>query len=393
MGLLDRFRKNDLRNENITKQTYKIVTESLNSFSSWGGNTFDNDLVRSIIRVKAQAIGKAIPKHVRRNEDGLKINPEPYMRELLKEPNPVMTMQQLLEKVVAQLELNNNAFIFIYRDDNGYPIQLIPINSTSVTPAYNASNKLFLVFQLNNGTELTAAYSDIIHLRKDFNEDAIFGTSPHMALRKLMGVMHTMDEGIVNAIKNSFVIRWLLQFNQQLRPEDVEKQTKQFADAFLNQENGTGVAGVDNKAIATQIKDYSKTAPDGERDSIKERLLIFFNMNEKILKGDFKEDEYIAFYETCVEPIIRQLSGEMTRKLFTRKERSYGNEITLEAFDMTYASLSTKLAMYQMIDRKALRPNEWRAMMNLAPYEGGDDFILRLDTQSHNDRNSQKGTN
>lgn len=392
MGLFKRNKNNDLRNENITKTQYKLVTESMNGFTNWGGNAYNNDLVRSIIRIKSQAIGKAIPKHVRRTEGELKINPEPYIRELLKEPNPLMTMQQLLEKTVAQLELNNNSFIFIYRDDNGYPIQLIPIDCTGVTPAYNQSNKLFLVFDLMNGNQLTAAYSDVIHLRKDYNEDAIFGTSPLPALKGLLGVMHTMDEGIVNAIKNSTLIRWLLQFNQQLRPEDIKKQTDQFAEAFLSQE-GTGVAGMDNKGEAKQIKDDSKSAQDGERDSIKERVLIFFNINEKILKGDFDENDYIAFYETCVEPIIRQLSGELTRKLFTRKERAYGNEITLEAFDMTFASMTTKLAMYQMVDRRGLTPNEWRAMMNLAPYEGGDEFVLRLDTQVHNDRNSQKDTN
>lgn len=34
-----------------------------------------------------------------------------------------------------------------------------------------------------------------------------------------------------------------------------------------------------------------------------------------------------------------------------------------------------------MVDRGAMTPNEWRATMNMAPIEGGDQPIRRLDTQ------------
>ena len=43
-------------------------------------------------------------------------------------------------------------------------------------------------------------------------------------------------------------------------------------------------------------------------------------------------------------------------------------------------SMSTKLALVQMVDRRALSPNEWRGVFNLAPVEGGDEYIMRLDT-------------
>lgn len=34
-----------------------------------------------------------------------------------------------------------------------------------------------------------------------------------------------------------------------------------------------------------------------------------------------------------------------------------------------------------MVDRGAMTPNEWRATMNMAPIEGGDKPIRRLDTE------------
>jgi hypothetical protein len=80
------------------------------------------------------------------------------------------------------------------------------------------------------------------------------------------------------------------------------------------------------------------------------------------------------------EPISIQLSGEYTRKIFSRRERGFGNKIYFEASNLQCASLSTKLQLMQMVDRGAMTPNEWRETMSLAPIEGGDKPIRRLDT-------------
>ena len=71
----------------------------------------------------------------------------------------------------------------------------------------------------------------------------------------------------------------------------------------------------------------------------------------------------------------------MTRKLFTRSERGFGNKIYYEAGSLQYASMSTKLQLQAMVDRGAMTPNEWREAFNLAPVPGGDVPVRRLDTQ------------
>ncbi|MCF0126956.1 MAG: phage portal protein, partial [Pseudobutyrivibrio sp.] len=58
----------------------------------------------------------------------------------------------------------------------------------------------------------------------------------------------------------------------------------------------------------------------------------------------------------------------------------FNNYIILESNKLQYASIGTKLNLVQMVDRGAMTPNEWRAVLNLAPIEGGDVPIRRLDT-------------
>ena len=116
-----------------------------------------------------------------------------------------------------------------------------------------------------------------------------------------------------------------------------------------------------------------------------------FNTNPHIVTSIATEDEQNAYFDAEIEPVLKQLSGEYTRKLFSRRERGCGNRIVFEASAWDFASTSTKLNILQMVDRGALTPNEWRRAFNLAPVDGGDKPIRRLDTQPVDRNTTQKG--
>ncbi len=372
---------NNLFNRNVSKTRFEMIEDRGNGFYAWSGSIYKSDVVRACIRPKIKAIGKLIPQHIRNNNlEGFKVNPEPYIRFLYEEPNPYMSGQVFREKMATQLALNNNAFALIVKDNNGYPVEMYNIPCVGVEAIYNREGDLFLKFTNRNGKIITYPYTNIIHLRQDINENDIFGDSPREALLPLMEVVSTTDQGIVKAIKNSGIIRWLLKFNANMRTEDIDKQTKDFVKNFLDVNNNVGAAGVDSKADAQQIdpKDYVPNAAVIDRTT--QRIYSFFNTNEKIVQSKFNEDEWNAYYEAEIEPLAMQWSNEDTRKLFTRRERGFGNKIIYTANNLQYASMSTKLGLQAMVDRGALTPNEWREVLNLPPVEDGDKPLRRLDT-------------
>lgn len=110
-----------------------------------------------------------------------------------------------------------------------------------------------------------------------------------------------------------------------------------------------------------------------------QRLYSFFGVNDKIVQAKYGEDDWNAYYESEIEPVAQQMSSEYTRKLFTRRERGFGNRIAFGGTDLSFASMSTKLALMQMVDRGAMTANEWRRVLNLPPIEGGDVAVRRLD--------------
>ncbi len=366
-------------------ERYQMISDMGNGFYSFNGNLYQSDVVRACIKPKTKAIGKAVAKHIRKSigEDGkteLKVNPEPYIRFLLEEPNPLMTGQVMQEKIANQLALNSNAFILIVKDDNGYPIELYPIPCTSVYTEYR-NNILWLRFYYRNGKNNAFPYTEIIHIRDDFFNNDVFGERPIEALEELMECITTTDQGIVKAIKNSSVIQWLLKFSHSMRQEDIKQNVENFVKNYLKVTTETfGAAGVDAKTDIQRIepKDYVPNAAINDR--ITDRVYSFFGTNKKIVQNNYNEDEWIAYYEGCIEPVIQQMSEEYTRKIFTRRERGFGNKIVFEAANLSFASMSTKMQLVQLVDRGIMTPNEVREVLHYAPIPGGDKALLRKDT-------------
>lgn len=395
MGIFDRFRKKNLGRV-VTE--YKMVSQSSNGFYVWDGKLYKSDIVRACIRPKARAIGKAVGKHIRKDmqKGSITVNPDAYIRFLLEEPNAFMTGHVFQEKLINQLELNGNAFAWIQRDENGLPIALYPINCTGVQLVVprDGSGGLYLKFFISGQNPLTAPYEDIIHLRKDYYNNDFFGESAAESLVTLMDVVGTSDQSVISAIKNGGVIRWLLKYNTTLRPEDLQKNAKEFADGFMSANSKTGgVAAVDAKADATQIHPDDFVPNAAQTDRTVDRLYSFFNTNKAIVQSSYTEDQWISYYESVIEPDLIQLSAEFTRKLFTRRERGFGNSIVFESSSLQFASMQTKLSLKDMVDRGAMTPDEWRGTLGLAPIPGGDQPIRRLDTAPVTDGSGADGNN
>ncbi len=365
-----------------TMSTYKMITDVGSGFYDWNGDLYKSDIVRACIRPKAKAIGKLLAKHIRDNEQGFQTNPNRNIRFLLEEPNPLMTGQVFQEKMAVQLELNNNAFALIKRDEETYdPTEVYPIPATSVEMLEGPLGDIYLRFNFRNGKQLIAPYVDIIHLRQDFNNHDLFGDNPGEALKELMEVVNTIDQGIKQAIKNSAVVKWILKFHNVLKPEDVKQAVDDFTENYLDIDSTGGAAGADGKYDAEQVTPHNYVPDSKQMIEQTRRIYNFFNTNEEIVQSKYTEDEWNAFYESSIEPVAMQLAGEYTRKIFTRTERSHGNKIIFESSNLQYASMETKLNLVQLVDRAAMTPNEWRRVLNLPPVEGGDKLIMRLDTE------------
>lgn len=354
-----------------------MISEPNSGFFSFGRNIYQADVVRSAVRPLATSIGKTQPKH----KIGDRINPDVSIELLLSEPNQIMSMQMLLEKIIWQYRVNGNAFIFVEKDSKGKPVGLYPIISRSLELLSNNQGEYFIKFILRDGKPYTFRYTDLIHIRNDYIENEVLGDGLASSLLPLLEVVQTTDQGIISAIKNSNVVKWLLKFNTSLRPEDIKENTERFVDEYLRTDSaGIGAAGIDSKAEAIQVQPYSYVPGKEQIESTKRRILELLNTNEKIIQSNFSENEWISYYETQIEPVLIQLTNGFTKAFFNIRERALGNTIMFESNNLQFTSMQTKMQMVGWIDRGIITINEYRKILGWEPVEGGDERLLRKDT-------------
>lgn len=349
-------------------------------FSAFSGEAYDSDVVRSAVDAIARNAAKLKPKHIRRTENGVEPVNSDIEKLLSLRPNPYMDAYTFLYKIVTQLYLQNNAFVFIDIDRVSRKIKgFYPVNAAT-TEFLEYDGAIYAKFHFLGGQQVVLPYEDLIHLRRFFYKNDLYGEPSDKALNPVLDVLKTTDEGLANAIKSSAYLRGILKFTTMLKPEDMKLQRDLFVKDYLNITNNGGIAATDAKADYIPLDNEPKVANADQMKIIRDKIYNYFGVNEKIIRSNYTEYEWNAFYESTIEPLAVQMGLEFTAKIFTEAEINRGNEIIFESNRLQYASMTTKLNLLQMVDRGALTPNEWRAALNLPPIEGGDVPIRRLDT-------------
>ena len=341
-------------------------------FSPFGQNMWQSDLVRSCIRPIAEHTSKAHATCSKKPEIAKILNTN---------PNMYMNGKDFLAKVRLWLEIKNTAFIYIARDDTGKPTSFYPVPYASFE-ALEYLGGLYIKFQFNNSTarDYVFPWEDLAVLRKDYYQSDIWGDDNSAILSKL-DLINTAEQGVANAVRATANLRGILKSTKaMLSPESLKEQKEQFVTDYLNLENSGGIASIDATQDFIPITMNPSVTDAQTLKQLREDVYRYFGVNEKILTSDYNEDDMEAFYQSKIEPFLIALSEEMTRKVFTRREQDLGNAIIYESNRMGYSSNKTKLNMVQLVDRGILSPNELRQMFNMAPYEGGDEYIRRLDT-------------
>jgi HK97 family phage portal protein len=341
-------------------------------FSPFGQNMWQSDLVRSCIRPIAEHTSKAHATCSKKPEIAKILNTN---------PNMYMNGKDFLAKVRLWLEIKNTAFIYIARDDTGKPTSFYPVPYASFE-ALEYLGGLYIKFQFNNSTarDYVFPWEDLAVLRKDYYQSDIWGDDNSAILSKL-DLINTAEQGVANAVRATANLRGILKSTKaMLSPDSLKEQKEQFVTDYLNLENSGGIASIDATQDFIPITMNPSVTDAQTLKQLREDVYRYFGVNEKILTSDYNEEDMEAFYQSKIEPFLIALSEEMTRKVFTRREQDLGNAIIYESNRMGYSSNKTKLNMVQLVDRGIMTPNELRQTFNLAPYEGGDEFIRRLDT-------------
>ena len=375
MGLFDMIFGRE--NEKQKAVELRLLNDYRAVFSRFGGDIYDTAMIRTCIDTIARNAAKLSPKHIRSSARGFETLNKTIQRLVSEQPNEIDNAYSFYYKIVSQLMLYNNAYVYIARDPNGLPIGLYPILPEK-TKLLEYNGDIYVEFNFSAGKHYIASLrDDVILLKRFYCQGDILGDNQD-AIVKAMSFRHVMQEGIINAIKTTANLKGYLKTTKtMLKPEDVKRTRDQFVSDFINNSDGTGIAGLDATTDFQPLKMDPVTASDGQVEYINAEIKNYFGLCDEIIQSKYTEDEWNAFYESVLEPIAVQMSLEFSNKLFTLRERQFGNKIIFESNRLQYASNTTKVQIARYLNNY-LTMNEIREIFNLAPIEGGDKILQDL---------------
>ena len=366
-----------------TSTTFKILDDTKAIFTRYNGDFKKDADVLACVDAIARNGAKMHPRHIR-NFGGKMENVKSDLYKLLaKQPNELQNAFKFYYQVIAELELNNNSIIYISKDENLKVKGLYPLKFDSCE-FYEYQKQLWVKFKFGRSKAQFVPYSSCIHLTRGDSKDGIFGGTVE-PLKQVLSMKHILDEGIINAIKTTQAIRGIIKSTKAiLKQEDVEKMREQFVDAFMKNGDKYGIGALDATTEFTPVDVKPTIATAEQMKNIDEKVLKYFGINENILTSSYNENQWNAFYESVIEPIGIQMSLEFSNKLFTPTEKAFGNEIIFESNRLQYASNSTKLNLIRFASN-IMTINELREVLNLAPVENGDVFMIDQNHEINDD--------
>lgn len=385
------------RKATIARESGKAIPFNINcwNYKRFSGELLDIDTVVSCVDALSRNLAKMQLSSVRRNKDSVAVtDTTSQIARVLKNPNKYMTQYDFIYKVAAMYYVSNNAYIWPEYDKEGNLINLWPINYRNAK-IYEVNGVEVIKFHFRNNVYFTCPYSQIIHLRNQFIEDDIYGDD-NKAFHPMAELMSAQNQGIIEGIKNSALIRGLLKATQVMKEEDIKAARDRFIEENFRASNNGGVMMIDGKYEYTQIDSKPYVVDADTRKETRQAAYTYFGVNEDFLQNNFSSEKYEAVYEGRLEPFAIMFTQALTAHLFTERERSFGNQIEANMSKLKYQPISQITNMINSTKELGLfTKDEFREMLGyepLGPDRGGDEIMIAVNNyQSNEEGDSNEG--
>lgn len=359
---------------------YKLLNSYQTNFIPFSGNAWEVSMVRAAVHSFARRAATVQPRHIRRG-DGAMADVDSGINNILQfKPNPTTTAYKFYYRLAAQYKLYNNAFAFpVWNETTGKLEAIYNINASEIS-LLEYQNELFCKFRFIGGKSYTIPYVDIIHIGSMFADNDIFGSN-NEALMPVLNTANTFNQSMSKFAELVAVVRGILKVQASTKAEDLKSRRDEFIRDNLQMEtNGAGVIVTDNKYEYTPITDKQTPLPVGQLQYVKDEIYDYFGTNDAIVQNKATPEQEEDFYEGEIEPFYIQLAQALTNCLFSKKERGYGNEVTVEGNKLQFARTADKLAVVKYLSEiGGLQLDQALTTLGYPPI-GGEEGKRRIQT-------------
>jgi HK97 family phage portal protein len=342
------------------------------------------------VRTVSQDIAMLDP-FVRRRLPGAKwkIEARHPLNKLFAAPNRWQTWFEFMSYAVSSLCLRGNAFVVVDRDNDGNPVELVPIAPDRCTMMLTDDGELW--YRINSrrlGYGLVIPPDDMIHI-KNISMDGYVGVSPIALAQDVIGLaLATQQHGGI-LFRQGGQIGGVIQHPGQLSKEASDRIAGSWRDTHAGVQNAHKVAvleeGMKFEKIAMTNEDSQFL--ETRRFQVVDICRIYGVPPHRLGELDKAtlnniEQQNQQYTDSALKPVARSIEQLFDRHLLFEDER-----LTLQCKfsfdDMTRGPLLDRYQAYQIGTLNGwLSRNEVRARENLDPIDDGtgDDYRVPLNT-------------
>ena len=338
------------------------------SFTSWGGELYESEIVRAAVHATANHASKLDVKIIG--------SAKPELQTRLRQgPNSWQTWGRFLYRLSTILDMQNTAFVVpvlegVDADGKDKVVGIFPVLPSNCEVKQYAGEP-FLVYTFQNGKTASVEMKKCAILTKFQYKNDLFGED-NRALNPTMDLVNIQNQGIKEAVKNSASFRFMARLSNFAKSEDLKKERDNFSKENLQGEGGGILLFPKTYDNVQQLKSTPFVASTEEMERIRTSVFDYFGVNEEVIQNKAYGDAWNAFYEGRIKPFSIQFSDAVSRMLFSENELARGAKIMATANRLQYMSNTEKLNVSQgMADRGIMNRDEIREIWNLDPLPDG----------------------
>lgn len=371
-------------------------------YSDFGNDIYASDIIVQAIRCKANEFKKLKPRHIRSTDGRQQVVSDSSIARCLRRPNEYMTPSDFFEKISILMELNKNVFIYpTYYITNGgakFYTGLYPLKPSTVEYMCDQSGTLYLRMTFGNGYRTDIPASDVIHWRKDYGVDdmfggKMFGGDDRKGLLKMLKEYDKITQSIATGLNVATKVNGIVKYNSYLDDDKTAAKQKEFNEKL--EKNESGILFTDLKTEYVNIPRDVKLVDKDTMEFFYQAILMSTDVSLPILKGDYTKAQKEAFYEHALEGDIKSLGEAMTKVVFSEREESFGNSIVLYPNSIEFMSMENKLSALQIgLPAGIFVKDEARELLGYPPLPNGQGQAIAqgyntlLDENNNNKLNS-----
>lgn len=381
--LLKRFKTKTLRQELEARNCSCDTSNNISASLLFGGYTKKNAIGLSAFFSATNLISNSIAL-MPVSENQLNDNKRTVVENSNITPlfyNMFLTKFNVFKKIVEDVILKGNAYLYINRDEAGHPKSLTYLRPSQVAIQYNelTQDLYYLVTSSNKVTKKKILDKDMCHFVMHSN-DGVNGLSIISYATRTIDSANATEQSAKQFFDSGCSINGIVRLKN---PIVSDKQRNEIRQNWSQIHGGDNCSGV---CVLSGVEDFTPITSDPNKSQMLEtrrfnitEVARWFNINP-ILLGDLSHTSYndieaanIEFVQHTLLPWIEMLQNELTRKLIVNKKRY----IDLDE-NVLLKSNKTNMANYckTLVTGGIMTANEARAQLGLNPMDGADRLIV-----------------